>query len=71
VIWKRLVDPDCPDIPRPRFNSVDPETTELDLKHTQFCLRCMDFLIAMNGEGDPQDERGECRWLNEITRRSG
>jgi hypothetical protein len=55
VIWKRLVDPDCPDIPRPRFNSVDPETTELDLKHTQFCLRCMDFLIAMNGEGDPQD----------------
>lgn len=44
MIWKRLVDPECPDIPRPGYNEIDPEMTELDLSHAQRCPRCMDFL---------------------------
>jgi hypothetical protein len=50
MIWKRLVDPECPDIPRPGFNSSDPETTDLDITHTQRCLRCANFITMMDDE---------------------
>lgn len=51
MIWLRLVDPSCAEIPRPRYNHVDPEMTELDLQHIQLCPRCMDFLQ----DEEPQD----------------
>lgn len=47
MVWLRLVNPECPDIPRPAYNHVDPETTELDLSHIQRCPQCMDFMMEM------------------------
>jgi hypothetical protein len=56
MIWKRLVDPECPDIPRPGFNSADPETTDLDhLSHSAVSALHANFITTLDDEEDDDE----------------
>lgn len=59
TVWLRLVDPECPRIPRLGVNDVAGETEELDRRHRAACYRCMTFAVMLAEledealEGDP------------------
>lgn len=57
MIWLRLVDPECEDIPRRGYNYTDDqETTELDTNHILGCVQCMDFFKMTQDKLDAIDE---------------